>query len=158
MLVWLHEALQDVRFGIRTLVRNRSVSAIALLSLALGIGATTAIYSVVHAVILNPFPYKDVDSLMSVRVWDPGQRGGRLYYSTDQFLEFAERSSIFDGVVASTISDVLWTGESEPQRLRGNHVTTNTLPAAMTGSLWCTQPWMVFSLEYSCLPVCASKA
>ncbi|MGH9721628.1 MAG: ABC transporter permease, partial [Bryobacteraceae bacterium] len=48
------------------------------------------------------------------------------YYSTDQFLEFAGRSTIFDGVVASTISDVLWSGEGEPQRLRGNYVSNGT--------------------------------
>jgi predicted permease len=88
--------------------------------------ATTAIYSVLHAVVLDPFPYKDVDSLASVRVWSPEQRGSRTYYTTDQFLEIAERSTIFDGVIASTISDVLWTGGGDPQRLRGNYGTPNT--------------------------------
>ena len=65
--------------------------------------ATTAIYSVIHAVILEPFPYKDVDNLMSVKVGDPAQRGFRTGYSTDQFLEIAERNSIFEGVISSTI-------------------------------------------------------
>ncbi len=88
--------------------------------------ATTAMYSVVRAVVLDPFPYKDVDNLMSIRVADPGGRGGRTYYSTDQYLEFARRATIFEGVVASTISDVIWTGSGDPQRLRGNHITTNT--------------------------------
>ncbi|MGH9314061.1 MAG: ABC transporter permease [Vicinamibacterales bacterium] len=97
-----------------------------MLSLSLGIMATTAIYSVIHAVVLDPFPYKDVDSLMSVRVWSPDQRGYRTGYSTDQFLEIAERSTIFDGVIASTITDVLWTGNGDPQRLRGNYGTPNT--------------------------------
>ena len=63
---------------------------------------------------------------MSIRVYDPGGHGGRTYYSTDQYLEFAERATIFDGVIASTISDVVWTGRGDPQRLRGNHCTTNT--------------------------------
>ena len=97
-----------------------------MLSLALGIMAVTAIYSVLHAVVLDPFPYKDVDNLMSVRVSNPAQRGGRTDYSTDQFLEIAERSTIFEGVIASTFSDVLWTGDGDPQRLRGNHGTMNT--------------------------------
>src|SRR5687767_16003164 len=88
--------------------------------------ATTAMYSVIHAVVLDPFPYKDVDALMSVRVWDPGQRGARLSYSPGQFLEIAERNTIFEGTIASTISDVLWTGEGDPQRLRGNHGPFNT--------------------------------
>src|SRR5919107_116564 len=98
----------------------------AVLSLALGIMGTTAIYSVLHAVVLDPFPYKDVDRLASVRVSNPAARGGRTGYSTDQFLEIAERSTIFDGVIASTVSDVLWTSDGEPQRLRGNHGTFNT--------------------------------
>jgi predicted permease len=122
----LDEILHDARFGLRNLTKNPGFAAIAVLSLALGIMATTAIFSVVHGVVLDPFPYKDVDSLMSIRVQEPGARFGRTYYSTDQYLEFAERATIFEGVVASTISDVLWTSDGEPQRLRGNYVTTNT--------------------------------
>lgn len=123
---WLEQPRQDLRYGIRNLAGSPGVTIVAVASLALGIMATTAMYSVVHAVVLDPFPYKDVDDLTSVRVYEPGRRGGRLYYSTDQFLEFAERATIFEGVVASTISDVFWTGEAEPQRLRGNLGTANT--------------------------------
>jgi putative ABC transport system permease protein len=118
--------VNDFRHAIRMLFKNPGFTAVAVLTLALGVMATTAMYSVVHAVVLDPFPYKDVDRLMSVRVQEPGQRGGRVYYSTDQFLEIAERNSIFEGTIASTISDVVWTSDGEPQRLRGNHVTTNT--------------------------------
>jgi predicted permease len=123
---WIEQLGQDIRFGCRSLLKTPSVTLIALLSAALGIGATAAIYSVIYGVVLEPFPYKDVDSLMSIQVSDPGQRTFRTYYTTDQFLEFAERCTIFDGVVASTISDVLWTGLDEPQRLRGNYVTDGT--------------------------------
>ncbi|MBO0727176.1 MAG: ABC transporter permease, partial [Blastocatellia bacterium] len=126
MLNWLAVFLHDIRFGVRQLAKSPGFTSIAVLSLALGIMATTAIYSVIHAVVLDPFPYKDVDNLMSVKVWDPGQRGYRLGYSTDQFLEIAERNTIFEGVIASTISDVLWTDSGEPQRLRGNYGTFNT--------------------------------
>jgi putative ABC transport system permease protein len=123
---WLQQLAQDARYGARTFARTPGFTSLAVLSLALGIMATTAIYSVVHAVILDPFPYKDVDALMSVKTWGPEQRGFRTYYTTDQFLEFAERSTIFEGVIASTISDVLWTGDRDPQRLRGNYGTPNT--------------------------------
>jgi len=126
MITWLAEFLRDIRFGVRHLAKAPNVTLIAVLSLALGIMATTAIYSVIHAVVLDPFPYKDVDKLMSVRVWDPSQRGFRTGYSTDQFLEIAERNTIFEGVIASTISDILWIDGGEPQRLRGNHGTFNT--------------------------------
>jgi len=118
--------MNDLKFACRQLLKNPGFTAVAVLTLALGIMATTAMYSVIYAVVLDPFPYKDVDHLMSVKVWNPGEQGYRTYYSTDQFLEIAERSSIFEGVIASTISDVVWTGEGDPQRLRGNYGTPNT--------------------------------
>jgi putative ABC transport system permease protein len=117
---------RDIRFGLRNLAKSPAFTTLAVLSLGLGIMATTAIYSVVHAVIIDPFPYKNVDDLMSVRVWSPESRGSRLGYSIDQFLEIAERNTIFDGTIASTISDVVWTGDGDPQRLRGNIGPFNT--------------------------------
>jgi putative ABC transport system permease protein len=126
MLNWLEQCLRDVQFGTRSLAKTPGFTTLAVLSLALGIMATTAIYSVLHAVVLDPFPYKDVDQLMSVRVSNAALRGGRTGYSVDQFLEIAERSTIFDGVIASTISDAVWSGQGDPQRLRGNHGTFNT--------------------------------
>ena len=126
MMTWLEQLGGDIRYGARGLARTPGFTILAVLSLGLGIMAVTAIYSVLYAVVLDPFPYKDVANLTSVRVSNPAQRGGRTGYSTDQFLEFAERSTIFEGVIASTISDVLWTGNGDPQRLRGNHGTFNT--------------------------------
>jgi putative ABC transport system permease protein len=126
MIDWIEQFRRDIQFGVRGLIRTPGFSALAMLSLALGIMATTAIYSVLHAVVLDPFPYKDVGTLMSVRVSNPALRGGRTGYSVDQFLEIAERNTIFEGVIASTISDVLWIGDGDPQRLRGNHGTFNT--------------------------------
>src|SRR5882672_9156884 len=113
MLNFLEQFRRDVQFGIRGLARSPAFAAVAVLSLALGIMATTAIYSVLHAVVLDPFPYKDVDNLMSVRVSNAALRGFRTGYSVDQFLEIAERNSIFEGVIASTVSDVLWTEDGD---------------------------------------------
>ena len=121
----LEQFVGDIRFGLRDLARSRSFTAIAVGSLALGIGGSTAMYSVIYAVILHPFPYKDPDRLMSVSV--QGQRGGNgSYYPIGQFLDITERNTVFEGVIASTWSDVTWTGQGEPQRLRGNHCTMNT--------------------------------
>lgn len=116
----------DIRYGMRMLWKNPGFTLIAVITLSLGIGATTAIFSVVHAVVLDPFPYKDVDNLMSVRVFDPVRQSNRTVYVVDHFLEIAERNNIFEGVIASTISDVVWTDGAEPKRLRGNYGTFNT--------------------------------
>jgi len=126
MLTPLEHFGRDLRFAARSLARTPGFTTLAVTSLAVGIMAATAMYSVLHAVVLDPFPYKDVDRLMSVRVSNTAARGGRTNYSVDQFLEIAERNTIFEGTIASTISDVLWSGEGDPQRLRGNHGTFNT--------------------------------
>jgi predicted permease len=125
-MAWLDHFWRDLRFGVRGLAGSRAISAIAVSSLALGIGGSTAMYSVIYGVILNPFPYKDVNRLVSVQVQDPGHGSNGSYYSIDQFLEIAERNSVFEGTIASTWSDVTWTGDGDPQRLRGNHCTMNT--------------------------------
>src|SRR5580698_6887782 len=125
-LTWFEHLSRDLHFGARSLKRNQAITAIAIASLALGIGGSTAMYSVIYGVILNPFPYKDVDRLVSVQVQDPGRGSNWSYYNIDQFLEIAERNSVFEGTIASTWSDVIWTGDGDPQRLRGNHCTMNT--------------------------------
>ena len=124
--MWFQQFRQDIRFGVRSFLRTPGFTTLAVLSLALGVMATTAMYSVIHAVVLDPFPYKDVDNLMSIKVSGREWNGSRTYYNTDEYLEFANRSTIFEGVIASTISDVLWTGEGDPQRLRGNYGSPNT--------------------------------
>ena len=121
----LQDLARDARFGMRSLRKSPGFAAMAAASLALGIGATTAMYSVIYAVVLDPFPYKDVAHLVSPALREPDRRGYRTYYTTDQYLEIARRSTVFDGLTLSTIDDVLWTGSGEPQRLRGNHVTMN---------------------------------
>src|ERR671923_2448697 len=88
----LEQVAQDFRYGLRSLRKVPGFSAVAILSLALGIMATTAMYSVVYGVVLNPFPYREVDNLMSVKVWSPDSSHWRFNYTVDQFLEVAERN------------------------------------------------------------------
>ena len=107
------------------MIRDKGFVAAAVGSLALGIMATTAMYSVIHGVIIDPFPYKDTDDLYSILVRGSEERFGRIGYSIDEYVELARRSTIFEGVAGSTISDVLWVSNGEPLRLRGNHITNN---------------------------------
>jgi predicted permease len=118
--------VRDLRQGVRELRRNPGFALVAVFSLALGIGAATAIFSAIYAVLVDPFPYANVDSLMSPKVVDPDRPNYRVYYSTDEFLEIAARSHIFEGLIASTISNVVMTGDGAPERLRGNYGTFNT--------------------------------
>jgi putative ABC transport system permease protein len=123
---WATELVRDLHYGVRNLARSRGLTTIAAASLALGIGGSTAMYSVIYAVILDPFPYKDPHRLMSVTVRGAQVGGNGGYYSIDQFRDISDRNRTFDGVIASTYSDVMWSGAGDPQRLRGNHCTMNT--------------------------------
>jgi len=117
----------DLSFAVRQIRRYPGVAFTAIVSLALGIGSATAVFSVVYGVVLDPFPYKDVRSLMSIQVSEPGARDGRVYYTVDQFVALRDGTSLFEGVTASTISDLFWTGRPVPERLRGNHTTYDGL-------------------------------
>ncbi len=122
---WFQTFVQDLRYGLRELQRHPGFAITAVLSLALGIMAATAMYSVIHGVIVDPFPYKDVDDLASIFIRNQEQTGARGGYSIEEFDEVSRRSKVFSGVAASTISDVLWMNNGEPQRLRGNHISNN---------------------------------
>ncbi len=122
----LEQLISDVRFGARNLAKSRAFAASAICSLALGVGATTAIFSVIYGVILNPFPYAHPESLFSFYATVPDKN---YYFSPDSpdgYLEVQQRTHAFSDLIASTISDVAWTGSGEPQRLRGNFCTVNT--------------------------------
>ena len=123
----MHALLQDLRYGARQLGRNPGFALTAILTLALGVGATTAVFSVAYGVLIDPFPYKDVKTLVTPKMCAPEWRTCRWdVYSPAQFNEMVQKTDIFSGVTGSTISDVVLTGGSEPQRLRGNYITTNT--------------------------------
>jgi putative ABC transport system permease protein len=119
--------LQDVRYSARQLLRYPGFAITAIVTLALGIGIATAVFSVAYGVLIDPFPYKDVHTLATPKLCWPeiGECGWRAY-TPQQFNEIAQRTDIFSGVTASTIGHVELTGNFEPQRLRGNYMTPNT--------------------------------
>lgn len=119
--------LQDLRYALRQLLKHPGFAITAILTLALGIGATTTVFSVAYGVLIDPFPYKDVHTLATPKLcssrWPVCHWN---MYSPAGLHEIAQNTTIFSGVTASTISNVVLTGSGEPQRLRGNYITPNT--------------------------------
>jgi hypothetical protein len=94
--------LQDVKYAVRTLARTPAFTLVAVLTLALGIGATTAIFSVVHGVLMKPLPYRDPDRLANIWV-DLGVGNQSLpAVSPGDFREYQQRSRLFDSVAAGS--------------------------------------------------------
>ena len=116
---------KDIRYGLRMLLKAPSVSIVATIALALGIGANTAIFSVINAVLLRPLPFSNSEQLMAV--WESDQTRGVLRgsYSYPNFMDLREQNHSFDQVASYHQSDFIMTGRGEPARLQGEVVTAN---------------------------------
>jgi predicted permease len=124
-LGFLDRFQKDVRFGLRSFLRTPALSCLALLSLALGIGATTAIFSAVYSAIFDPFPYGDARHLLCVEVHQAGGGQDRIGYTADQFLDMAAEATVFSALSGSRWREVALTGQGEPERLDGVYATAN---------------------------------
>lgn len=113
----MSELRQDLRYAFRQLRRNPAFTTMALLTLVVGIGATTAIFSVADAVILRPLPYSDPDRL--VRIQETTPRGEPFSVSDANYLDFREQSRTFSEMAAYREAPVALTGDGQPERLAG---------------------------------------
>jgi predicted permease len=122
---------QDIRYAVRMLIKNPGFSAIAILSLALGIGANTMIFTVVNAILLRPLPVKDISRLVEVDTVDTKTRVTaanvtKLGMSYPNFQDYARENQVFSGL--SCIVGPLpltWSGGAEPKQVLGQMVTAN---------------------------------
>jgi putative ABC transport system permease protein len=112
---------QDIRYALRMLTKNPGVSAIALLTLALGIGANTAIFSVVSAVLLQPLPYQNPERLVSL--WENVPEHGRWRVAPANFFDWKKQNTVFTDVVAYGSATLTLTGDGDPEQLSGTAVT-----------------------------------
>ena len=106
--------IKDIRYGFRSLVKRPGFTALAVITLALGIGASTAIFSVVDGVLLRPLPYPNAEQLVQLR--EVNQRGGRIRFAEPNFLDIRARNHTLDGVAQYGGSLTIVTGASEPVR------------------------------------------
>ena len=111
----LENLLQDVRFGLRMLHKNPGFTAIAALTLALGIGANTAIFSLVNAVLLRPLPYQDPSRIMTLWQSVPQKGVAKGFVSPANFLDWRNSNDVYSGVVAITYWALDYTGRGEPE-------------------------------------------
>ena len=116
---------QDVRYGLRGLRKSAMFTAIAVLTIALGIGANTAIFSVVYSVLLNPLPYPEPERL--VWWWEVQPELPTAPFSAPDFLDYQSQQQTFEHVAAIRSLSFNLTGAGDAQRLRGNVVTPNFL-------------------------------
>ena len=122
-LVWLETLSQDLRYAVRMLAHNKAFAAVAILTLALGIGANTAIFSVVNAVVLRPLPYPDASRL--VVLWGNVKRARveRRGASYPDFLDWRKQSSSFSEMAAYDGGDMTLAGNAGPELITGEVVS-----------------------------------
>src|SRR6516165_9950024 len=119
----MQNVLQDLRYGARMLWKKPGFTLIAVITLALGIGANTAIFSVVNGVLLRPLPYKDPGRLVVAGERTPDFDMMSLSYPN--FVDWREQSRSFEGIAAFNWQDCNMTGAGEPEHLSGKRVSAS---------------------------------
>jgi putative ABC transport system permease protein len=125
---FLGDLSQDLRFGMRMLLKNPGFTIIAVIALALGIGANSAIFSVVNGVLLRPLPYKNPERL--VMVWEENSKQGfpRDTPAAANYLDWRDQNHVFEGMAAMDEISFNLTGAGEPERIDGRRVSASLFP------------------------------
>src|SRR3981081_975702 len=119
---------QDIRYGIRMLFKAPSVSIVATIALALGIGANPAIFRVVNAVLLRPLPFSNSETLMNVWETDSTRGYKRGSASYPNFVDWRDQSHSFEHMSTYHNNDFIMTGRGESMRLQGAVVNADLFP------------------------------
>jgi putative ABC transport system permease protein len=124
-LTFIESLWQDVRCGARMLRKNAGFAMVAVLTLALGIGANTAIFSVIHAVLLNPLPYDDPERIVLLLESNPGRGFPQFSVSPPNYTDWKKDSTSFEHMASIDRGDFNYTGGPEPERLSGARVASS---------------------------------
>lgn len=116
----------DLRYGLRTLRKNPGFTAVTMLALALGIGANTAIFSVVNGVLLHPLPYSDPGRLLMIFESSPEFTQASVAYPN--YLDWRRDNRSFTDIAAARNDDFNFTGAGEPEQVRGEYVSASLFP------------------------------
>src|SRR5215813_13738285 len=119
---------QDLRYGARMLLKQPGFTLLAVLTLALGIGSTTTIFSAIQNILLDPFPYTDAHRVVAIQIHDTSSSrpGGRTYYQTPEFLDYQEQNHVFEDIIGGTGGDVLYNSGDGMEQFNGGYVTPST--------------------------------
>jgi len=120
--------LQDIRFAVRAFLKNPGFTLTAILSIAIGVGANTSIFSVASALLLHPLPYADADRLAILWNRSPGLGITEDWFSTAQYFDVKAGHSGFEQVAIAIGSNFNLTGDGEPERIGTVRVSSNLLP------------------------------
>ena len=121
LLVWLESTAQDIRYGIRTLLKSPSFAAVAILTLALGIGANTATFSVVNSVLLSPLPYRDSNRLICLFEEIPSSKKSSISYPN--FVDWRDMNRSFSSIAGYHGTDVNISRNGEAEHLAGEMIS-----------------------------------
>ncbi len=113
---------QDIKYGARMLRQNPGFTLVAVLTLALGIGANSAIFSVLNGVLLKPLPYPEADRLVFLTEWS--QQVPNMSFSVENFKDLRDQNKVFENIVAFRSQSYVLTGFQEPERLNGRQATS----------------------------------
>src|SRR5262245_37114527 len=114
---------QDLRYGARMLLKKPGFTLIAVITLALGIGANTAIFSLTNAILLRPFDFHDLDRLVSVYATAPQQSNDLSLMAPADFADMRRQQTVFADLAAYRWSSLNLTGAGEPERVQGAEIT-----------------------------------
>ena len=131
----MESLLKDIRYGVRSLLRHPGFTAVAVLTLALGIGANSAMFSAVNAVLLRPLSYPESDRIILLEGVNPAKGASRSNMSIPDFADWQKQNQVFEQLAGFSTGGLLLSSGDETERVRGTGVTDDFFPLFRTPAI-----------------------